>query len=60
MVKLCADSLNDTSDYLMMEKSRVYKYCLLLYADPGVDPTTQVRDSCHFPPFLGKNRHSEA
>lgn len=43
MVKLCADSLSDTSEYLLLEKSRVYKYCLLLYADPGVDTTTQVR-----------------
>ncbi|CDS36611.1 nucleolar pre ribosomal associated protein [Echinococcus multilocularis] len=43
MVKLCADSLNDTSDYLLLEKSRVYKYCLLLYADPGVDTTTQIQ-----------------
>ena len=42
IIKLCADSLIDTSEYLMMEKSRVYKYCLLLYSDPGVDPTTQV------------------
>ncbi|VDM34040.1 unnamed protein product [Hydatigera taeniaeformis] len=43
MVKLCADSVNDTSDYLLLEKSRVYKYCLLLYADPGVDTTTQIQ-----------------
>ncbi|KAL5968502.1 Nucleolar pre-ribosomal-associated protein 1 [Taenia solium] len=43
MVKLCADSLNDTSEYLLLEKSRVYKYCLLLYADPGVDTATQIQ-----------------
>ncbi|KAM7542026.1 hypothetical protein Aperf_G00000002958 [Anoplocephala perfoliata] len=43
IVKLCADSLNDTSDYLLLEKSRVYKYCLVLYADPAVDTTTQIQ-----------------
>ncbi|VDD76260.1 unnamed protein product [Mesocestoides corti] len=43
MVKLCADSVNDTSDYLLLEKSRVYKYCLLLYADPATDTTTQIQ-----------------
>ncbi|VUZ46423.1 unnamed protein product, partial [Hymenolepis diminuta] len=41
--KLCADSVNDTSDYLLLEKSRVYKYALLLYSDPAIDTSTQIQ-----------------
>ncbi|KAM3171412.1 hypothetical protein ACTXT7_016678, partial [Hymenolepis weldensis] len=41
--KLCADSVYDTSDYLLLEKSRVYKYALLLYSDPAIDTATQIQ-----------------
>uniref|UniRef100_A0A0X3P9X5 Nucleolar pre-ribosomal-associated protein 1 n=2 Tax=Schistocephalus solidus TaxID=70667 RepID=A0A0X3P9X5_SCHSO len=43
MIKLCAETVNDTSDYLLLEKSRVFKYCLTMYSDPSIDSATQVQ-----------------
>ncbi|VDK82565.1 unnamed protein product [Dibothriocephalus latus] len=43
MIKLCAETVNDTSDYLLLEKSRVFKYCLTMYSDPSIDSAAQIQ-----------------
>ncbi|CAL8089804.1 unnamed protein product [Calicophoron daubneyi] len=40
--RLCAESLGDTADYLVMENSHVFKHMLGVYSSPSSDPTFQL------------------
>ncbi|KAF5401532.1 hypothetical protein PHET_04740 [Paragonimus heterotremus] len=40
--RLCADSVADSADYLVLERSRVYKHVLTTYASASGDTTLQL------------------
>ncbi|GAA32552.2 nucleolar pre-ribosomal-associated protein 1 [Clonorchis sinensis] len=42
ITRLCAESVGDTADYLVMEKSRVFKHCLNAYSSTSSEASFQL------------------
>ncbi|TGZ55368.1 hypothetical protein CRM22_010418 [Opisthorchis felineus] len=42
ITRLCAESVGDTADYLVMEKSRVFKHCLNAYSSTSSETSFQL------------------